>query len=63
MNIKKRYSDNVNYNLINIFLLANSILFSLDNSLEKLQEKIKALRQQYHFSTSSIYNNYSLMLL
>ena len=62
MNVKKRYSDNVNYNL-NIFLLTNSILFWLDNSSEKLQEKIKALRQQYHFSTSSIYNNYSLMLL
>ena len=30
MNIKKPYSDNVNYNL-NIFLLTNSILFSLDN--------------------------------
>ena len=50
MNIKKRYSDNVNYNLINIFLLANYILFSQDNSLEKLQEKIKALRQQYTIS-------------
>ena len=47
MNINKRYSDNVNYNL-NIFLLTNSILFSLDNFSEKLQEKIKALRQQYH---------------
>ena len=33
------------------------ILFSLDNSSEKLLEKIKARKQQYHFSTSSIYNN------
>ena len=38
------------------------ILFSLDNSSEKLLEKIKARKQQYHFPTSSIYNNKSLML-
>ena len=38
------------------------ILLSLDNSSEKLLEKIKARKQQYHFPTSSIYNNRSLML-
>ena len=52
INIKKRSTDNVNYNKF--------ILFSLDNSSEKLLEKIKARRQQYYFSTSSIYNNNSL---
>ena len=51
---KERSSDDVNYD--------KSILFSLDNSSEKLLEKIKPRGQQHYFSTSSIYNNNSLML-
>ena len=53
MNITKRYSDNVNYNL-NIILLTKLSYFLLIILLKITAENIKARRQQ-HFSTSSIY--------
>ena len=47
---KKKSFDDVNYDKYIIHL----IFFSIDNSSENLLEKIKATRQQYYFSTSSI---------
>ena len=58
MNIKKRYSDNVNSNL-NMIFMTNSFYFILTI----LPKKLKLVdRRIYYFSTSSIYNNNSLML-
>ena len=45
MNITKRYSDNVNYNL-NIIVLTKLSYFLLKILLEKLRENNKARRQQ-----------------
>ena len=61
MKIKKRYSDNVNDKL-NVIFLTNSSYFLLTILLKNYRRKIKARRQQYHFSTSSTYNNNSLIL-
>ena len=58
INIKKRYSDDVNYNF-NIILMANSSYFLLTILLKSYWKNIKAPRQQYYFSTSSIYSNNS----
>ena len=51
MNITNRHSENVNY-YFNITLLTKFILFSLDKSPEKLQEKIKATISQQAQSTT-----------
>ena len=58
MNIKKRYSVDVNSNL-NMIFMTNSFYFLLTI----LPKKLKLVdRRIYYFSTSSIYNNNSLML-
>ena len=58
INIKKRYSDDVNYNLN----LTNSSYFLLTILLKNYWKKITAHRQQYYFTTSSIYHNDGLIL-
>ena len=57
----RKDTGNVNYNL-NSILMTNRSHFFLDNPSETLWEKVKARKQKYHFSTTSIYHNNSLML-
>ena len=47
--LKKRYTDNVNYNFNRILLTNPSHFFSLDNSSEKLREKSKLINRNTIF--------------